>query len=252
MKKNILTVEGILTEQEIEEYHSQWHSFKDKYKPLNPYEVHSNKQVIGKIFQFKDYPIFRSHVFNRNNRLRSIDPYGLARHYLHPFWHITHYSIVGEQIYHASMTKIRKHEDFAVMEILDDLKELREPIFWRDKISVELIYQLSSESSRKKVERCHITFYNDLNNNIKGRFSARTLVNFRKWVRILNNLKYGNKKYLDLLIKQIEVQYNHLQRLIHPRQNLQITKEELIERLRKGELPEEELYDFFSLWDKVY
>lgn len=255
MKKDTLTVEDILTEQEVKEYHSQWNSFRDKHKnkpyknkPLSPYEVHSNKPVIGELFQFKDYPIFRSRIFQK--RLKEMDPYFITKHYLTPFWHLVHYMIVTEQMYHASMDKIRKHEDFIVRDIIDNLKEIKEPIFWRDKISVELIYQLRAENNKRKIERGHSTFYSDIDNTVKGKLSYSTIVGFRKWIKILNNFKNGDKESLDLLIKQIETQDNHLRRLITPRQNLQTSKEELIIKLKKGNIPEEQLYDFFSLWDK--
>ena len=256
MKKDILTVEDILTEKEIEEYHSQWNSFRDRHKstpyknkPLSEYQVHSNKPVIGEVFQFKDHPIFRSHVFNRDNRLRSIDLYFSTKHYLHPFWHIFHYWIALEQLYHASMHKIRDHTTVLTKEF-DVHIDLKEPIFWKDKTSIELIYKSIGRSDKKKIEEHYYTYYDDKDNKIKGRVWGKTFVTLRNWAKFLECVKQGDKNSLDLLIKQIEVQDNHLQRLINPRQNLQTSKEELIERLRNGEIPEEQLYDFFSLWDK--
>ena len=254
MKKDILTVEDILTEQEVKEYHSQWDSFRDRHgsatyknKPLSPYQVHSNKPVIGKIFQFKDYPIFRSRVFQKI--LKEIDPYFITKNYLHPFWHLDHYRNVSEQIYHASMNKIRNH-DIILAKELDVHMDLKEETFWKNKISMELIYKFIGKSDKKKIEKLYFTLYDDKDNRIKGKLWGRTFVTLRNWAKFLEGIKQGDKESLDLLIKQIETQDNHLQILITPRQNLQTTKEELITKLRSGQIPEEQLYDFFSLWDK--
>jgi len=52
------------------------------------------------------------------------------------------------------------------------------------------------------------------------------------------------------LVRKIEAQtFNH-RRLRKPRTTLKTTQEDLVEALRNGNIPEEELYDFFSLWEK--
>ena len=62
-------------------------------------------------------------------------------------------------------------------------------------------------------------------------------------------LKEGNNNALERLIRKINWQDIWQKRLYKPRTNLP-NKEFLIEQLKQGKIPEAELHDFFSFWDK--
>ncbi|MDP3027579.1 MAG: hypothetical protein Q8N63_07785 [Nanoarchaeota archaeon] len=57
-----MKIEDILSKEEIEQYNQEWKNFKGKYVPETSYNVHSGMPVLGKPFQFKDKPLFRAHV----------------------------------------------------------------------------------------------------------------------------------------------------------------------------------------------
>lgn len=256
IKRNILAVEDILDEEELKEFHSRWSSFKTKYKnseynnknnPLKNKEVHSEKPVIGRVFKFDEHLIFRSYVFS--NRLRDMDPYFITGKYVHPFWHLVHYLTVAEQMYHASAGKIRNTDRLCTKEYCVEL-ELSQPIFWRDRTFIQLILEPKRESEKYSIEDCYFTFYDDNSDKIKGTTYARTITELRDYVKCINALRQNDGEAMEKLIKKIEIQDILHKKLINPRKTLMSTPENLIERLKSREIPEEEIHDFFSLWDK--
>ena len=101
-----MELSDIISQEEIESYYNEWTSFNQKYKPETNYNVHSGISFIGKVFQFKDKPIFRAHIFKRKLK-KAFDPYFISnRGYLYPCFHTVHYFFPIEQIYHASMLKL--------------------------------------------------------------------------------------------------------------------------------------------------
>ena len=98
------TIRDVLTNEEIKKYEENWKNFKGKYKLNSARNVYSGMPVISEVYQFENYPIFRVHVFSK--RLRKFDPYfqtaEKSRGYIIPFWHVQHYFMVLEQLYHAS------------------------------------------------------------------------------------------------------------------------------------------------------
>lgn len=242
-----MKLRDILSEKEIEEYHKEWVLFDDKHILETEYHTHSGKPVISKVFQFKDKPIFRAGIPSKK-RLRKIDPYFISEEYILPSWHLQHYFIVGEQMYHASMRLIRDTDKFRTLEVPQEIK-LSSPIFWHDTTSVELIWQPKRQTKNYLVEDCFVAFYNDKNNKVKGRISARTFVEKRPYVTSIEKIKQENKKEIENLIKMIESRTFSQTKLAKPRKNLP-DKNYLIKQLKKGKIPEEEIHDFFSFWDK--
>ena len=241
------TVNDVLPPERIADYTGQWESFTDKYTPETSYHTHSGKPVISRVFRFEEEPIFRSHVFGQR-KLIEIDPYFLSRKYLDTHWHIAHYLTVAEQMYHASMRLIR---DTNMTHTIDVPKEidLSSPIFMRDNVSIEFIWQPLRKTSKYSIEDCYFTLYSDKTDQVKGRIHAMTLVQPRPYVTSIERLKQGDTEALEVLIRQIEGQSRKHGRLLNPRKNFP-SAEYLIEQLRNKNIPEEELHDFFSLWDK--
>jgi hypothetical protein len=244
------TIKDILIPEEISKYDEEWKNFNDKYHLNTPYNTHSGKPVISEVYHFGDKPLFRAHVMRDDvkKKLRSIDPYFISRYHLNPFWHISHYLTVLEQMYHASMHLVRDNYKYHVKDIPQEFK-LHEPIYWHSNISLELITQSIRESKNYKIEDCLFTLYDDNENKIKARLSARTFVQLREYAKFIEEIKEGKTEALEGLIKKIESQDKNHKRLIKPRTNLP-TKEYLISELKSGRIPETELHNFFSFWDK--
>ena len=242
----MLSVENILSPERLVEYHEKWNSFTGRYAPETEYHTRSGRPVIGQVFRFEEEPIFRAHVFG-DKRLVEIDPYFMARKYLHTHWHIAHYLIVAEQMYHASMHLLRDTDKLIVIDVPKEL-ELSKPIFMKDNVSIEFIWQPKRQAKKYSIEDCHFALYDDKIGQIKGRVSATTFVQPRPHITTIERLKQGDGEAVEALVRQIEGQAKKHGRLLKQRENLP-SKEFLIGRLRSGNIPEKELLDYFSLWD---
>lgn len=243
-----MQLKGFLTLEEIKDYHEEWENFSGKYILENSYHTHSGMPMISRVFQYKNKPIFRTGIPSKK-RLRRIDPYFISEEHIFPAWHIIHYFIVLEQMYHASMRLIRDTDKFRTLEIPLEIK-LSTQIFWNDDISIELIWQPKRQTKEYSIEDCFFALYNDKNNQVKNRLSARTFVEPRAYIKSMDKIKEGDKGEIETLIKVIENRAFSQSNLLKPRQNLP-NKDLLIEQLRSGQIPEAELHDFFSFWDKT-
>jgi len=247
-----MKLKDILSKQEIENYHQQWDLFKQKYTSPGKYTTietgyytHSGMPVISKVFQYKKEPIFRTHIFQK--RLRKFDPYFISKTYIHQIWHASHYFVVMEQIYHASANLIRDNSKLVAKDIPENF-EWRRPIFWDDKmISVGLILENLGEQGKYLKERGNFIFYKK--NRAISRLSVLTYWLPRSYIESMKKVKQGDEEALEKLIRQIEHQDINQKRLIKPRTNLP-SKDYLISELKAGRIPEEELHNFFSFWDK--
>ncbi len=242
-----MQLKDILSNEEIEEYREGWALFDGKHILETEYHTHSGKPVISNVFRYKDKPIFRAGIPSKK-RLRKIDPYFISEKHIFPMWHIVHYFIVLEQMYHASMRQIRDTDKFRTLETPKEFR-LSNPIFWNDDVSVELIWQPKRQTEKYSIEDCFFTLYDDKINKVKNRLSARTFVEPRAYIKSLENIKEGNRREVETLIKLIESRKFSQSRLIKPRQNLP-DKDYLINKLKEGKIPEQELHNFFSFWDK--
>ena len=240
----------LLSQEEIEGYHQEWASFSDKYRPESPYNVNSGLPVIGQIFQFRDKPIFRAHIFKRKLQ-KAFDPYFVSKDgYLHPFFHTTHYFFPIEQIYHASMPRlVPNYHDYITTDRFDskrptEMKEKKD--FKKTNASVELVLFVQIGKNRF-VARGSTTFYDDRTNKALQTWYLEGIGELRKYVQNMQKLMRGDTSAVDDLIREIEAVDVKHQKMIIPRNYF--PKDKLIDRIRAGEIPEEEIHDFFSFWD---
>jgi len=244
-----MKLKDILSNEEIQKYHQQWDLFKHRNiylgripKIESEHNVHSGLPVISKVFQYEDYPIFRTHIFQ--NRLRKIDPYFISKKYIHPFWHAQHYFTVMEQLYHTSLALI-DNTDYATKDLPENF-EWKLPIFWKDTISNELILENLGNQGKYSKKRGNFTFYKK--NRPISKISFLTYSQPRIHIRIIQKIKQGDPKAIEELISKIKAQDIKQKRLIKPRTNLP-EKDYLISELEAGRIPEQELNNFFSFWD---
>ncbi len=241
-------IEDVLSKEEEKRYQREWEAFDQKSIPETKYHTHSGKSVISKVYRFEGKSVFRARV--RKKKLREIDPYFISQNrYVFPCWHVIHYFIVLEQMYHASMHLIKNnHHKVKVLDVPGEIK-LSERIFWNENISVELIRESRRDVKGYGIEDCFVTFYNDKVGEVRSRFSVRTFVKKRAYVSKIEKIKEGETEEIEALVKIMENRETSQKSLINPRKTL-ATKDFLIEELREGRIPEEELHDFFSFWDK--
>lgn len=237
-----------LSQEEREEFDKQWNGYKDRLTPETKYNVHSNMPVIGKPLQFEDRSVFRAHVFQR--KLKKFDPYFLSQSYIHPFWHLQHYVMAMEQTYHASLGIIRNNYKMSARDSIKDIS-LKKFIFWRDRSPyIELILQEKGHRGDFDIGRAFVDFYLMGEESPRGHIDVVTFSRPRNYIQKIEEIKKGNRASIDELTSMIESQDAKLKRMIESRQNLTATKEELIYQIKNGKLPEEEIHDFFSFWDK--
>ncbi len=242
-----MKIEDVLSKEEEKRYQREWEAFDQKSIPETKYHTHSAKPVISKIYRFEGKPVFRARV--RKKKLRKIDPYFISKNkYIFPHWHIVHYFIVLEQVYHASAHLIRDNDRLKVLDVPREI-ELPQRIFWNENISVELIREPRRDVKGYGIEDCFVTFYNDKVGEVRSRFSVRTFVKKRAYVSKIEKIKEGETEEIEALVEMIENREVSQRKLIKPRKTL-ATKNFLIAQLEKGNLPEDELHDFFSFWDK--
>jgi hypothetical protein len=243
------TLKDILTEEKIKKYQEEWDSFKDKYKVNTSYNVNSGNPVISIVYRFEDKQLFRAHIFG--NRLKKHDPYFIAKKYLHPFWHAQHILIVCEQLYTAS-TKLLIGDDYHKKMAKDVPLEFRwkKELFLLDNISIELIKENKGKRGEYEIEAGYFTFYSDKTKQILSKMSAISFWKPRAYILDIEKIRKGNKQATEDLIRKIKAQDINLKRMTKPRKKLLTTVENLEEQLRNGEMPEEELHDFFSYWEK--
>lgn len=240
-------VSDILSEEQIKSYREGWKEFDGKYRLNSSKNTHSGMPVIGNVFRYQNKLIFRSHVFQK--KLRNFNPYFISEKYLMPIWHIQHYFMVVEQMYHASSHLIRDHSKLSMRDIPEDFS-IRKPIIWGDKrIFVELILEDLGKSNEYFKERSNFTIYEDDKNRKISNISFLVYYKPRAYVKSIEEIKQGDNSVIDDLIKKIEMQDINLGKLNNPRKTLETTKDYLISELREGRILEEELHDFFSLWD---
>lgn len=254
-----MKVGDLLSKEEVKDYHQQWAEFKYKNTPETPFNVHSSMPIVSKSFVYsKDPPISRARVFQK--KLREFDPYFVTTKYANPFWHIQHYFMAMEQAYHAGSNMFRDNSRLVAKDTMEYMK-MRMPTFWKNRhknVSIEILLErIEGETKRFLFQEVgHITFYNDKNNKPIASMGIRSYWGKRAYIKDTDILKNGSsdeekKKALDSLIRKIEIQnVKHTNWAVNPRENLETSKEELINELKQGRIPEEKLYDFFSLWDR--
>ena len=246
-----MQLKDILSNNEIKEYYNKWASFKGKYTPETSYSVHSNLSVIGKVFQFKDKPIFRAKILK--NTIKRINPYHTNSKYPHANFHLIHYFFPLEQIGHASLNKlIPNYNQF----MITDRFNSKEPIIANNRInfdknhpSIELIADIKQRENRF-VGKINTIFYEDSNNSILQTWPLEGIGELRAYANCIKQLKEKYDSEIAIsLIKKIEARINKRKQILEQRNNIP-DPYDLINQLREGNIPEQELHNFFSDWDK--
>lgn len=242
------TIDEYLSREEISRYQEEWNGFRDRYVLNTSRNTHSGLPVISRVFRFGDFPIFRSHVFNR--RLRSFDPYHQADKCIQPFYHAQHYILVGEQMYSAcSRMVIGDEYDKKIAKDVPIEFRWKKPLFWSDNISIELIREECGIIGGYEKEEGYFTFYSDKTGKVLSKMSVMSFWEARSFFEDIHRIKEGRHEAIDGLVRKIEMQAVNHKRLHKPRNTLKSTKEWLIASLHQGDLPELELLDYFSLWE---
>lgn len=240
----------VLTGEEVEDYYKQWGDFGGKFTPQTCLDAHSGLPVIGRLFQYEDKPVFRAKVLKRT--LKRFDPYFMANEYLHPNFHTMHYFSPIEQVGHASLDRlVDGYGRFLIVErfSISRSQEMLSPVsFDESHPSIEAVIDLK-QWKRKFFGEITVTFYEDSNNGPLQTWFLEGKGELRNYVRCIERLKKGDESVREELVRKIEGENLRHRHLIVPRKTLVTTKEELIKAIRGGEIPEEELHDFFSLWD---
>ncbi len=243
------TLKDVLTDEEIKQYEEGWANFKSKYRVNSPRNVHSGMPIIGEVYHFEGSPVFRAHVFGR--KLRTFDPYHQADKCIQPFWHAQHYIMVAEQMYTASSRLIiGDRYDKQVAKDVPVEFNWKKPVFYEHNISVELIREELGTIGAYEKQAGYFTFYSEKSGRALSRMSAFSFWQPRSYLQDIEKIKQGDNSAIDDLIRKIEAQANNHRRLRKPRTTLKSSQNDLVEAVRKGYVPEEELHDFFSLWEK--
>jgi len=246
-----MALQDLLSEDEIKGYHEEWNAFTGKYKPETPYNVHSGLPIIGQVFQFGNKAIFRAHIFKKKLK-KAFDPYFTSNQgYLHPNFHLCHYFFPIEQIAHIALARLIPNYQHYV---ITDRFDTKRPSIMKGKIdfketraSIEMIPKVTLGKNRF-VTRGSATFYEDGTNEVLQVWYLEGFGELREYVKNIQKLRDGDTSVVDDLIREIEAVDKKHQNMINPRKY--VPKNELIERIRAGEVPEKELHDFFSYWDR--
>lgn len=246
-----MKVEDILSNKEMEEYYKQWNQFSGKFTPEHPYNAHSNLPVIGKVLQYKDKPVFRAKVLK--STLKKINPYFTDPKYPHANLHLMHYFLPIEQIGHASLERlIPDYHQFMITEKFNSKKPImanKRIHFDKNHPSIELIADLKQGKNRL-VLRGDFTFYEDNDNSVLQAWFLEGLGEFREYANCIRQLKEEhNPEVAKNLIKKIKVRSEKRLEMLKQRKNLP-DRDYLINQLKKGNLPEKELHNYFSDWDR--
>jgi hypothetical protein len=161
--------------------------------------------------------------------------------------------MVMEQMYHASRRKLKgdcEHDKEIAKDIPQELK-WKKPVFWDDNISIDLIIERKRQvRSYYDRETGHFTICSGKTNERLSYMSVLIFWQPRSYIRDMERIRHGDDSAIDDLIRKIDAQAINHGRLRTLRKTLKVTGNDLIEALREGYIPKEELNDFFSFWDK--
>jgi hypothetical protein len=255
MELSRISLEEVLTREEIARFDEQWKAFKGKDEPATPADVHMSFPVISKALRFEDKLVFRTRVLQSERRLRKVNPYMNADRYLMPFWHPFHYILSGEQFYHACMELARPNNGIYFVKEIPNL-DLRRPIFWpshtNGHVSMTGIVKIlkGSWESGKAREQFSAELADDKEGRKHGGGYGICFVNFRSFYETMQDVKAGKPESKEKLVRQIEEQDAMLKKLYFPRTTLMAKKQELIDDINQGVVPEERIIDFFNFYDR--
>ncbi|MDP2925642.1 MAG: hypothetical protein Q8N99_04680 [Nanoarchaeota archaeon] len=261
-----LKLEDFIADEEIGKFNDRWNIKKEKYSPLkkprllgpqlaSSYQVHSAMPVISLPWQYNGTLVYRAKVFQKY--LRRFNPYSNADIYLMPYWHIQHYWIVAEQLWHGIKTSSIPDYHRYVVKDLPNI-ELKKPIFWPSRGNGQVSAIGLSKTRRgswekgKVIEQFTVIFYNDKESFEYGRGNGLCFISYRSYARAFESLQNGEPDSLNKIKTLIQEQKIQHLRLTHPRKDIlneEETAKSLIERCRDGTITLKELDNYFSLYD---
>lgn len=249
MKKfqiTLLTIEDILNpdQDQVKAYHDGWAQWIGHHRePEKPQNVHAFRErdvVITKVWQYSKQ-IFRAGVVQKN--LRVIDPYRTPGEggYPHPFWHEYHYWQVVEQLFHTSSAMSSNQGEITITP--KSFLDLKHKITWEQIIAVQLIRKIKKGGRRRKIEEAHFSFFNRRNELLGQAWVyclTEPMLYHRLWQRVVKKEELGAKEELMSLVKR---RATFLRRLGKNPQ-----EDDIISRLKMGEVSLEELDDLFLIF----
>lgn len=202
-------------------------------------------------------PILRAKI--NQKKLREFDPYFKFKKYANPFWHIQHYIMVAEQMYHAGANMIRDNSELVVKDILKEFNALR-PIFWRNgskHMSIELMIESREKTRRESqflfTENVFLSFYNEKSRREHSSMIGQTFGLPRSYIRDIDIIENSNnpeevERARGGLVRKIEAQnFKQNKIALEPRVDI-VPGLYLIEELNKGNLLKDDIKNYFSLW----
>lgn len=266
-----VSIEEILTTEEIDLYHTQWREWdskNDRKVDRKDAQCYLDSQVlIGDLFFFtkeeapslkrndpQEIIICRAKVFQED--LRRIVPhnyqFGKIKRYLYPFWNEYHLWQVMEQLSHASRNIwVRKNgeKNYGLIITTDSQFKIRNPLFFRREISTELIWHKKKKIKRKgqeiSFEDGHFSFY-DKDNEVLARAYAPAYTREREWIILSDMILGGDLEAREKLCQKLLIQRKYLDKI--GRKPPYKTKE-LLEEIKSGMINKDKLEKFFSMWD---
>lgn len=241
----IKTIEDLLTQEEIQDYHKEWNLWRSREKPKiidhrEVNKIYPEHVVISKVWQYKNYPIYRAEVFQDRLSWIPMDP-------PQPIWHEYHYWQVFEQIAQAVRKKLVPTEKGKTPITYIELKE---PIYFGQRISVELIPEIKTRETKDgplTIEDHYVTFYK-ANGKPTGRMYVKVVGTLRDYEILYRKLVKG-EEVENQLLNALERQKRKLEKI---GRNPKIKYEDLIKKIKsKSYDPQllKDLKDFFSFWD---
>lgn len=119
----------------------------------------------------------------------------------------------------------------------------------KTKASIEAIINVK-KGKDKFIAKGNFTFYDDRTNEILQSWPLVGVGKLRNYVRHINNIKEGDEEAVDDLIRSIQGFYEKKHEKLSSQKENYVVKNYLINELKQGELPEQEIHHYFSLWDK--
>jgi len=253
MRKEITikAIEDMLSPKEIGDYHKEWNNFlslggniPEDYRNIVKKPEHV---VIGKVWQYKDNPIYRAKVLPDRLSWIPMDP-------PQPIWHEYHYWQVFEQLAQTSRKRYfeqkgKRHIGKGKTPIT--YTDLKEPINFSQRVSVELIPEIRIREFDRgilTVENHYCTFYNT-KDEVLGRYFVKIIGTLRDYEVLFGELQNGEENAQERLVTKIRSQERKLRKY---GRTPKTPPEELIKQTKQGPFDESfyiKLEDFFSLWE---
>ncbi len=129
--------------------------------------------------------------------------------------------------------------------------EIKERIhFDKSHPSIEFVMNVR-EGKNRFIGKASAVFYEDTDNRMLQTWYIEGIGQLRAYAESIEKLKQNkdNLKEREELIRKIDVRYKKRKNILSLREELP-DRTILIEQIRQGQIPEKELHNYFSDWDK--